>query len=100
MSKKQTVEYNQISDPISNNLSTDHVSDQVKLLLAVLHVSEQSLPSLMQFLRFRHVPSFRTNYLLPALESGLIEMTQPDSPRSPTQKYRLTAKGLAVLKNK
>ncbi|MDM7856878.1 Fic family protein [Thiopseudomonas acetoxidans] len=27
----------------------------------------------------------------------LIEMTQPDSPRSPTQKYRLTQLGKQVL---
>ena len=29
----------------------------------------------------------------PALKIGLVEMTQPDSPRSPTQRYRLTAWG-------
>ena len=28
----------------------------------------------------------------------MIAMTQPDSPKSPTQEYRLTAKGEAVLK--
>jgi hypothetical protein len=41
--------------------------------------------------------------LNPALTDFLIEMTQPDSPNSPTQKYRLTAKGQAFkaqLKNK
>jgi hypothetical protein len=27
-------------------------------------------------------------------------MTQPDSPNSPTQKYRLTAKGLKLLSNR
>ena len=31
------------------------------------------------------------------LMGGFIEMSQPDSPRSPTQKYRLTAKGMAAL---
>ena len=40
---------------------------------------------------------FRKRYLRPALESGLVEMTQPNSPRSPTQKYRLTAKGRELL---
>ncbi|WP_084812794.1 Fic family protein [Halomonas sp. Ps84H-12] len=35
--------------------------------------------------------------LNPLLDSGLIEMTQPDSPRSPTQKYRLTDLGKQVL---
>lgn len=41
--------------------------------------------------------NFRDTYLQPALELGLIEMTQPDSPRSPTQKYRLTTLGKQIL---
>ena len=40
---------------------------------------------------------FRKRYLKPAMESGLVEMTQPNLPRSPTQKYRLTAKGRELL---
>jgi ATP-dependent DNA helicase RecG len=36
-------------------------------------------------------------YLEPALALNLIEMTQPDSPKSPTQKYRLTAKGRQLM---
>ncbi|WP_410896790.1 Fic family protein [Prevotella sp. E13-27] len=28
------------------------------------------------------------NYLSPALKAGLIEMTDPDSPKSPKQRYR------------
>ena len=37
--------------------------------------------------------TFARNYLEPALAGAFIEMTQPDSPTSPTQKYRLTEKG-------
>jgi hypothetical protein len=48
---------------------------------------------LMQTLGLSHRPTFRNNYLNPALEGGWIERTQPDSPRSPTQRYRLTGKG-------
>ena len=36
---------------------------------------------------------FRKAYLLPALESGLLERTIPDKPQSSKQRYRLTAKG-------
>ena len=42
--------------------------------------------------------SFKYTYLDPALQSGLIEMTQPVSLHSPTQKYRLTEKGDALAK--
>ena len=41
--------------------------------------------------------TFARNYLEPALVESFIEMTQPDSPTSPTQKYRLTEKGKGVL---
>ena len=37
--------------------------------------------------------NFLERYLTSAIDAGLVEMTQPDSPRSPTQRYRLTAKG-------
>ena len=36
---------------------------------------------------------FRKEYLKPALDSGLIEMTIPRKPTSRNQKYRLTTKG-------
>ena len=42
---------------------------------------------------------FRKAYLLPALESGLVEMTIPEKPQSSKQRYRITSLGLEVLKN-
>ncbi|WP_369125070.1 Fic family protein [Desulfogranum marinum] len=47
----------------------------------------------MKAVGLSHRPTFRKNYLNPALASGWIEYTQPHSPRSPTQRYRLTSKG-------
>jgi len=44
-----------------------------------------------------HRPTFRQNYLHPALAAGLIERTLPDAPNSRLQKYRLTAMGRACL---
>ena len=40
--------------------------------------------------------NFKANYLDPALKKGLLEMTEPNSPNSPSQKYRLTKAGRAV----
>jgi len=46
----------------------------------------------------KHRPTFRENYLHPALEKGYIEMTIPEKPSSRLQKYRLTEKGRRVLR--
>jgi len=73
------------------------VSDQVRRLLTALSQGERSVIVLMQTLGLRHAPSFRKSYLAPALDAGLIARTQPDAPRSPTQRYKLTQKGKAFL---
>lgn len=67
---------------------SDQVSDQVKLLLERLGGDELSAAQLMERLGLSHRPTFRKNYLAPALSLGLIEMTIPDKPNSRNQKYR------------
>jgi len=71
---------------------SDQVSDQVKMLLEAIGNSELSGSELMNALGFSHRPTFRANYLNPAMEGGWLDRTQPGSPRSPTQRYRLSAK--------
>ena len=77
---------------------TVQVSKQVKRLITSMSNKWQSASDLRMIINIIHRPTFVKNYLEPALELGLIEMTQPDSPRSPTQKYRLTAKGKALAR--
>jgi len=76
----------------------DQVTDQVKSLLRVLSAGELTLAESMKKLSLSHRPSFRSRYIHPALKMGLVKMTQPDSPRSPTQRYRLTPKGRSLVK--
>lgn len=66
----------------------DQVSDQVKSLMECIKGDELSAAQLMEQLGLSHRPTFRKNYLHPALDSGLIEMTLPDKPNSRNQKYR------------
>ena len=47
----------------------------------------------MKGLNLKHIPNFRKNYLLNALENGWIERTIPDKPTDSKQQYRLTDKG-------
>ncbi len=76
---------------VSGDQVSDQVSDQVARLLQALPPGEALKASeLMQRLGLAHRPTFSNNYLKPALVAGLIEMTDPASPRSPAQKYRRT----------
>ena len=74
------------------------VTEQVRRLLLCLERLEYGTKENMQLLRLSHRPNFLYEYIQPALKMQLIEMTHPESPRSPTQKYRLTAKGHKALK--
>ncbi len=56
--------------------------------------------TLMNALDLSHRATFRKNFLNPALKGGWIERTQPNSPRSPTQRYRVTAKGRRWLRER
>jgi hypothetical protein len=76
---------------------TDQVTDQVKSLLKVLGTKPLSAVECMTRLKLSHRPTFRANYLHPALTSGLIERAIPDKPNSRLQKYRLTEKGRAHI---
>lgn len=68
----------------------DQVGDQVKLLLEILKNEPRSALDCMRKLGLSHRPTFRKNYLNPALEAGYVERTIPEKPNSRLQKYRLT----------
>lgn len=86
-----------IEEAVKSDQVGDHVSDQVIRVLDALRSGEIGATDLMVRLNLSHRPTFRKNYLEPALSAGMIERTQPESPRSPTQRYRLTEKGQAVI---
>lgn len=71
--------------------------DTVGRLSAILQRGELSAGELRSALRIKHWPTFRANYLYPALDAGLIEYTFPDKPNSCLQKYRLMEKGRQVF---
>ena len=71
---------------------TEQVTEQVVRFLACLKDGPLSARDAMKCLQLIHRPTFVYDYLQPALEAGLVEMTQPNSPKSPSQKYRLTVK--------
>ncbi len=58
------------------------VDETTEILIQVLGNDALSATQLMERLGLSHRPTFQKNYLVPALEAGLIEMTIPDKPNS------------------
>ena len=54
---------------------------------------EMTRTEIMNRLGIKSHPYFMNNYIKEAFDKEVIELTQPDSPNSPTQKYQLTEKG-------
>lgn len=74
-------------------LSKTEPTEQVQRLLLCLQRQPLAVREIMQSLKLNHRPTLLYDYLKPAIDGEFVEMTQPDSPKSPTQKYRLTKKG-------
>lgn len=75
------------------------VTPEVGRLLQVLQ-GEMGRTELMEALDLKDEKHFREHYQQTAIGQGLIEMTIPDKPHSRLQKYRLTSKGRAWLKQR
>lgn len=71
------------------------VSIQVRKLLHIIS-DEVSMKEILEKIGLKSRINLRKNYLMPALEQDLIEMTRPEAPQSRLQKYRLTPKGKAL----
>ena len=72
---------------VENSLQNS-ASSSVQKLLNVLDDETLSASEMMERLGLSHKPTFRKNYLNPALDHNLIEMTIPNKPNSRNQKYR------------
>ena len=94
-----------VKDHVKSDQVTDQVTDQDKVknkvakdvdaahrLAQALGRRTLSAAQLMERLGLTHRPTFRKNYLNPALEAGLIEYTLPEKPNSKNQKYRKAKK--------
>ncbi len=64
-----------------------HFSVQINKLMSVLETYPQSANELMNKLGLKSREGFRKNYLLPAIEAGIVLMTVPDKPTSKNQMY-------------
>ena len=77
--------------------ATDQATDQVKAVANAVKDGPKSRAEIMKSIGLRHIPTFRKNYLHPALEAGYVERTMPDNLTDSRQQYRLTDKGRKIL---
>lgn len=80
--------------------SPTQLAGSVRMLLQALTERPLSAGELRNRFNLKHRPTFRNNYLHPALAGRYIEMTIPEKPSSRLQKYRLTEKGKNALEGK
>lgn len=84
-------EREQVGEQVREQVNMEVPKGVVRLLR--VFKGDMSVLEMMGALKLGGRRNFLEKYLSPAIELGLVEMTQPNSPRSPTQKYRLTEKG-------
>ncbi|MGN1227247.1 MAG: Fic family protein, partial [Christensenellales bacterium] len=65
----------------------NHINIQINKLMQVMETYPQSAQMIMDKLGLKSRIGFRKNYLNPAIEAGLIQMTIPNKPTSKNQMY-------------
>ena len=86
----------QVTPPVTGQV-TGQVAGWVVVALRHCVGSPKSSREIQTVTGFRHRETFQRNYLDQLLAQDLVERTIPDKPNSRLQKYRLTAKGTALL---
>ena len=81
---------NEVLDGLIEGVNTqiNHISIYVKKLLDVMESGvNYTTTELMELLNLKSRISFRENYLVPAIENGVVKMMFPDTPTSRNQTY-------------
>ena len=65
------------------------MTESVKRILLVVD-GEMKSADIQNLLQLKHRENFRDNYLIPALNEGILEMTNPDKPNSVDTMFSLT----------
>ena len=106
---KFTDNFIRITLPISaHNHASVQVGEQVKMLINSIGSKELSVDEILKVYKLLYKQAYKSKWyfkkhtIQPTLLEGYVEMIYPDKPNHPKQKYRLTAKGIALkyaLKN-
>ena len=85
------------SAPSQHPVGTQSISNVKDIDKLIAFCTEaRSFGEMLAFMGLTDRTKFRRKYIHPLLETGILEQTIPDNPNSRNQKYRLTAKGIAL----
>lgn len=85
------------STPSSSSAVWGELSENVRRFILVTGTNALSVKEAMAVIGLKDRKNFVEYTLSPALKSGVAVSLYPDKPNHPRQKYRLTARGLALL---
>ena len=76
-----------------------NLSSSIPMICDLLEkmISPMSAKEMRDFCGQKDATYFKANVIDPLIAEGLVAMTQPNSPKSPTQKYYLTELGKALV---
>lgn len=87
---KSALSWHQVSTKLA--LGWSDVEPLLKMMVDYVYAKD-----LREAMGWKDATKFKRKYLNPLIESGLVELSIPDKPTSPNQRYRLTEKGKALL---
>ena len=84
---------------LSNHQVVTKLSSSIPMIGELLQKMTEpiSAKEMREFCGMKDATYYKTNVITPLIEAGLVEMTQPSSPNSPTQRYVLTEEGRKLL---
>lgn len=94
---RKAVGYNPTVTPQSPD-SYPATTPQVGKVLSAIEKQTLSTKEIMGIIGLKDKSNFLELYLYPAIRLDLVEPIYPEKPKHPRQKYRLTEKGLELLK--
>lgn len=95
----ETLHVSSASSPHDQSHVGIEVSQKVQTVISKME-QEHTRAEILELLHLKDRIYVMKEYLHPAIEAGLIEMTRPDKPRSRMQKYRLTEAGKQFKRKK
>ena len=93
---KQSSSGNQVSNQVSNQVNTLQLTTSQKDIISFCAVP-RTAQEILDKIGLTNQSINRRRHILSLVEIGVLAMTQPNSPNSPTQRYVLTEEGRKLL---